>query len=357
MEAHSLSIERVAKSFGGTKAVAEVSLKVAKGEFVTLLGPSGCGKTTLLNLIAGFLEPDGGEILIDGKPITRLAPHERNIGVVFQNYALFPHMSVAENVAFGLKMRKVPAREIGSRVEEALETVRLGFAGQRRPRELSGGQQQRVALARALVIRPELILLDEPFSAIDKNLRAEMQVELKRIQRAVGITTIFVTHDQSEALSLSDRIAVMARGEVQQVSVPAELYRRPANHFVASFIGEVNRLDCEVAREGDELVLRAGDVSLRLPPTRAQATGDKGVLYVRPEALVARDPGDPEANLGVATVEAHVYQGTHVDIVAKAANGWLLRVRHPGYEALERWPVGATIGVQARLAEAYLFTE
>ena len=357
MDAHSLSIERVVRSFGDTRAVNDVSLKVAKGEFVTLLGPSGCGKTTLLNLIAGFLAPDQGEIRIDGKPITRLAPYERNIGVVFQNYALFPHMSVAENVAFGLRMRKVPAGEAAARAQEALDTVRLGWAGARRPRELSGGQQQRVALARALVIRPELILLDEPFSAIDKNLRAEMQVELKRIQRSVGITTIFVTHDQSEALSLSDRIAVMARGEVQQVSVPAELYRRPANHFVASFIGEVNRLECEVSREGDGVLLRAGEVALRLPPAHAQAAAGKGVLYVRPEALVVREAGHPEANLGRATVEAHVYQGTHVDVLAKAANGWLLRVRHPGYEALERWPAGTVVGVQARLDEACLFSE
>ncbi|MSQ54622.1 MAG: ABC transporter ATP-binding protein [Betaproteobacteria bacterium] len=357
-DAHSLSIDRISKRFGETRAVHEVSLQVARGEFVTLLGPSGCGKTTLLNLIAGFLEADTGEILIDGKPITGLAPFERNIGVVFQNYALFPHMTVAENVAFGLRMRRVPAGEIASRVQEALDTVRLPHYGGRRPKELSGGQQQRVALARALVIRPELILLDEPFSAIDKNLRAEMQVELKRIQRAVGITTIFVTHDQSEALSLSDRIAVMAHGAVQQVSVPAELYRKPANNFVASFIGEVNRLPCAASEEGNTVVLKAGDVVLRLPRSRAVsvASGD-AVLYVRPEALSVREPGGVEANLGTASVEAHVYQGTHVDLIVRAANGWLLRVRHRGYEALERWPVGATIGVGAELNEAYLFAE
>ena len=355
-EAHSLSIDRISKRFGETRAVHEVSLQVSRGEFVTLLGPSGCGKTTLLNLIAGFLEADGGEILIDGRPITRLAPYERDIGVVFQNYALFPHMTVAENVAFGLKMRKVPAGEIAGRVKEALETVRLPHYGERKPKQLSGGQQQRVALARALVIRPQLILLDEPFSAIDKNLRAEMQVELKRIQRQVGITTIFVTHDQSEALSLSDRIAVMAHGEVQQLSVPADLYRKPANSFVASFIGEVNRLACSAAAEGDAVVLRSGDVTLRLPPSRAGARSGEATLYVRPEALSIRDAGSAEANLGSAVVEAHVYQGTHVDLLVKAANGWLLRVRHPGYEALERWPAGATVGVRAELAEAYLFS-
>jgi putative spermidine/putrescine transport system ATP-binding protein/spermidine/putrescine transport system ATP-binding protein len=353
-DSHTLSVERVSKSFGDTRAVNEVSLQVARGEFVTLLGPSGCGKTTLLNLIAGFLEPDAGAILVDGRHITGLAPFERNIGVVFQNYALFPHMTVAENVAFGLKMRKVPAAEIAKRVQEALDTVRLPQLGERRPRQLSGGQQQRVALARALVIQPQLILLDEPFSAIDKNLRAEMQVELKRIQRQIGITTIFVTHDQSEALSLSDRIAVMSQGVVQQLSVPADLYRKPANHFVASFIGEVNRLRCAAGEEGGEVVLRAGAVALRLPKLRAGVSGGDAVLYLRPEALSVRDG---EANLGSGTVDAHVYQGTHVDLIVKAANGWLLRARHPGYEALERWPVGATVGVQADLAEACVFGE
>ncbi len=354
---HSLSIERVSKAFGVTRAVSQVSLQVSRGEFVTLLGPSGCGKTTLLNLIAGFVEPDAGEILIEGKPITGLAPYQRKIGVVFQNYALFPHMSVLENVAFGLKMRKVPAAEIAGRVREALETVRLPELAERMPRQLSGGQQQRVALARALVIQPELILLDEPFSAIDKNLRAEMQVELKRIQRQVGITTMFVTHDQSEALSLSDRIAVMSHGAVQQLSIPADLYRKPANNFVASFIGEVNRLPAMASEEGDAVVLRAGEVTLRLPRARTSAGAGETVLYVRPEALSVREPGGVEANLGAGTVDAHIYQGTHVDLIVRAANGWLLRVRHPGYEALERWPIGSTIGVRAELAEAYLFSE
>jgi spermidine/putrescine ABC transporter ATP-binding subunit len=355
-EPHSLSIEGVSKSFGGTRAVDQVSLQVGRGEFITLLGPSGCGKTTLLNLIAGFLQPDAGAILIDGRPITGLAPYERNIGVVFQNYALFPHMSVAQNVGFGLRMRKVPASEVAARVGEALAMVRLPDLGERRPRELSGGQQQRVALARALVIRPELILLDEPFSAIDKNLRAEMQVELKRIQRQVGITTIFVTHDQSEALSLSDRIAVMSQGAVQQVSVPSELYRKPANRFVASFIGEVNRLKCTASESGGEVELRAGEVLLRLPKARSGVSSGEAVLYLRPEALAVCEAG-AAATLGTGTVDTHVYQGTHVDVLVRSANGWLLRVRQPGYEALERWPAGATVGIRAELGEACVFAE
>jgi putative spermidine/putrescine transport system ATP-binding protein/spermidine/putrescine transport system ATP-binding protein len=352
-----LAIERVSKSFGGPPAVRDVTLAVARGEFVTLLGPSGCGKTTLLNLIAGFLALDSGEIYIDGRPVSALPPHERNIGVVFQNYALFPHMTVHENVAFGLRMRRVPKAEVERRVREVLETVRLPQLAERRPRQLSGGQQQRVALARALVTRPRLILLDEPFSAIDKNLRAEMQVELKRIQRETGITTIFVTHDQSEALSLSDRIAVMAHGEVQQLSDPTGLYRRPANSFVASFIGEVNRLPCTRRDDGADIVLESGAVRLRLPGTRAAGSGADALLYVRPEALAACEPGSPEANLGSGTVEQQIYQGTHVDLLVRGDSGWLMRVRLPGFEALERWPAGARLGVRADLAEAHVFTD
>ncbi len=351
----SLSIEGVTRTFGTTRAVDDVSIRVRRGEFVTLLGPSGCGKTTLLNLIAGFLALETGEIFIDGQPISGLAPHERNIGVVFQNYALFPHMTVADNVGFGLRMRGVSKAETARRVQEALEMVRLPQMGDRRPRQLSGGQQQRIALARALVIHPQLILLDEPFSAIDKNLRAEMQVELKRIQRQIGITTIFVTHDQSEALSLSDRIAVMAQGRVQQLSEPTELYRRPANSFVASFIGEINRLVCERRDEADCAVLCAGDVRLRLPLSRAIGSGTQATLYVRPEALRAVEAGTPEANFGAGRVEAQVYQGTHVDLIVQGDNGWLLRIREPGFEALERHPVGSRVGVHAELAEAHVF--
>ncbi len=227
-ETISVCVEGVVKSFDGVAAVNDVSLDVRKGEFLTLLGPSGCGKTTLLNLIAGFVEPERGTISIDGEVVTQKPPYLRSIGMVFQNYALFPHMTVADNVAFGLRMRKVPPADIKKRVAEALDMVRLPKMGERTPRQLSGGQQQRVALARALVIDPKVVLLDEPFSAIDKNLRAEMQVELKQIQKRVGITTLFVTHDQSEALSLSDRIAVMSHGRIEQLSEPSHLYRSPA---------------------------------------------------------------------------------------------------------------------------------
>ena len=356
-ESISVSVEGVVKSFGGPPAVDNVSLKVRKGEFLTLLGPSGCGKTTLLNLIAGFLEPERGEIFIDGEPVTRMPPYRRSIGMVFQNYALFPHMTVAQNVAFGLKMRKVPADQIGRRVADALAMVRLPQMGERKPRQLSGGQQQRVALARALVINPKVVLLDEPFSAIDKNLRAEMQVELKQIQKNLGITTLFVTHDQSEALSLSDRIAVISQGKIEQLSEPGQLYRHPASSFVASFIGDINRLPCRVlGREAGMTTIEAEGHVVRLPEGRAAATqGQAAFLYVRPEELALLPPEDAGANLGVGAIDTHVYQGTHVDVYVRYEDGRVLRVRHPGFEALDRFPAGSRIGVRANLDQAFVF--
>jgi len=357
-ETFSVSVEGLSKSFDGTPAVDDVSLEVRKGEFLTLLGPSGCGKTTLLNLIAGFLEPDRGEIFIDGDLVTRVPPYLRSIGMVFQSYALFPHMTVAQNVAFGLKMRKVPAAEIAKRVAEALDMVRMPQMGGRTPRQLSGGQQQRVALARALVINPKVVLLDEPFSAIDKNLRAEMQVELKQIQKRVGITTLFVTHDQSEALSLSDRIAVMSQGRIEQLSEPAHLYRSPATSFVASFIGDINRLTCRIGpASGADTLLEIGTVRVRLPSSRADGLGpgSAAVLFLRPEELALVPEADPAANLGTAVVETHVYQGTHVDIYVRCDDGRLMRARHAGFGAIEQFPAGGRTGVRANLEQAFLF--
>ena len=357
---HSVSVEGVTKSFGGATAVDDVTLKVRKGEFLTLLGPSGCGKTTLLNLIAGFLEPERGEIFIDGEVVTRVPPYLRSTGMVFQNYALFPHMTVNQNVAFGLKMRKVPAGEIEARVALALEMVRMPKMGGRSPRQLSGGQQQRVALARALVINPKVVLLDEPFSAIDKNLRGEMQVELKQIQKRVGITTLFVTHDQSEALSLSDRIAVMSHGRIEQLSEPAQLYRSPASSFVASFIGDINRLPCVMASgEGGDAFLDVCGQRVRLPAARAAGlpVGSSALLFVRPEELALAPPADATANLGTGIVETHVYQGTHVDVYVRYEAGMVVRVRHAGFEAIEKFPVGTRTGVRANLEQAFVFPE
>jgi len=235
-----LRLARLEKRYGATVAVAGIELEVREGEFMTLLGPSGCGKTTTLGLIAGFFPPTAGEIYLAGRPVAGLPPFKRDIGVVFQDYALFPHMTAGENVAFGLRMRNVEAAEIGRRVRQALELVQLGALAERRPLELSGGQRQRVALARALVIQPAVLLLDEPLSNLDLKLREEMRVEIAGLQRRLGITTVFVTHDQGEALVMSDRIAVMNAGRIEQIGTPAEIYERPASRFVAEFIGRMN---------------------------------------------------------------------------------------------------------------------
>ena len=240
MSEPALRLAGIGKRYGATVAVDALDLEVSEGEFVTLLGPSGCGKTTTLNLVAGFVAPTRGEIFLKGRPVAGLPPFRRDIGVVFQDYALFPHMSAAENVAFGLRMRKIAQGEIEQRLREALDLVQLGGLGERRPLELSGGQRQRVALARALVIRPALLLLDEPLSNLDLKLREEMRIEIAGLQRRLGITTVFVTHDQGEALVMSDRVAVMNAGRIEQVGTPADIYERPATRFVAEFIGRMN---------------------------------------------------------------------------------------------------------------------
>ena len=241
-----LCLENVVKTFNKTEVVKKMNLEIKQGELVSFLGPSGCGKTTTLNMIAGFLEVDGGRIEVDGKPVHLLPPNKREMGMVFQNYALFPHMTVFDNVAYGLKLRKVNKNEIAKRVLEALEMVRLSGYEKRYPKELSGGQQQRVSLARALVIKPKVLLLDEPLSNLDAKLRQEMREEIVDIQKKVGITTIFVTHDQEEALAISDRIAVMYEGRIEQVDTPVAIYNNPKTNFVSRFIGEVNQIQGHV---------------------------------------------------------------------------------------------------------------
>ncbi|QIZ11024.1 ABC transporter ATP-binding protein [Priestia megaterium] len=241
-----LCLENVVKTFNKTEVVKKMNLEIKQGEIVSFLGPSGCGKTTTLNMIAGFLDVDGGRIVVDGKPVHLLPPNKREMGMVFQNYALFPHMTVFDNVAYGLKLRKVSKSEIHTRVTEALEMVRLAGYEKRYPKELSGGQQQRVSLARALVIKPKVLLLDEPLSNLDAKLRQEMREEIVEIQKKVGITTIFVTHDQEEALAISDRIAVMYEGRIEQVDTPVAIYNHPQTDFVSRFIGEVNQIQGQV---------------------------------------------------------------------------------------------------------------
>jgi putative spermidine/putrescine transport system ATP-binding protein len=339
--------EGVTKRFGEVAALNDVSLAIGQGEFMTLLGPSGCGKTTLLNLAAGFLGPDGGEIRIAGKRVNDIPTYRREIGMMFQNYALFPHMSVANNVAYGLKVRHVPKRERERRVKEALALVRLAGFEDRKPRQLSGGQQQRVALARALVINPTVLLLDEPFSALDKNLRASMQVELREIQRKLNVTTVFVTHDQSEALSLSDRVAVMSEGRIRQLGTPQEIYREPCDRFVASFVGDTNVLRGRFERiDGASAVIAVGLSQVQVP---RGPLGDVGAsapvdLFVRPEHLTIADATEASAIQG--TIAAHVYQGGHVDVYVECPDARdRLLVRSAGYEAMTRWPVGARVGI------------
>ena len=274
-----LAIDGVCKSFGAQPVVQDVSLQVQPGEFLTLLGPSGCGKTTTLNLVAGFLHPDAGSIRLDGRTVTDVPVFRRGIGMVFQDYALFPHRTVAENVAFGLRMRRVPRAEIMARVAEALALVQLSGLDARRPGQLSGGQRQRVALARALVIRPAVLLLDEPLSNLDLKLREDMRLEISGLQRKLGITTVLVTHDQGEALVMSDRVAVMRQGRVVQVADPATIYDKPADRFVAEFIGTMNLRRCRAEPGG--VLLPTGPV----PVPHGLAPGTNALLAFRPERV------------------------------------------------------------------------
>ncbi|WP_235017148.1 ABC transporter ATP-binding protein [Tistlia consotensis] len=302
------------KSFGQITAVKKADVVFEEGSFTTLLGPSGCGKTTILRMIAGLEAPSAGDILIGGRRINDLPIHKRNLGLVFQNYALFPHKTIGQNIAFGLKYRGVPKAEARDKVRQALEIVRLPGVEDRYPTQLSGGQQQRIALARAIVIEPDVLLLDEPLSALDANLREEMRVELKSIQHRIGVTSIFVTHDQSEALAMSDRIVVMSAGEVQQEGAPEEVYNTPATEFVARFLGAANLFDARVTAADDRLVEleTAAFGRLTLPRDRAARLGDAGParLVVRAEKLALSEAAAPPGTVSAAaTVAAVDYQG------------------------------------------------
>jgi len=347
-------LDAITKRFGDVVALSDFSLKVYRGEFMTLLGPSGCGKTTLLNLVAGFLSPDGGEILIDGAVVTEVPTFQREIGIVFQNYALFPHMTVADNVAYGLRARGIARDEIGRRIAESLAIMKLTGLEDRKPRQLSGGQQQRVALARALVIRPRVLLLDEPFSALDKHLRASMQVEVKEIQRKLGVTTIFVTHDQSEALSLSDRVAVIFEGRIRQLDAPHQIYRRPADRSIASFIGEGSVLRARLDRIDDRAAtVMVGSSRIIVPaqPLTGLTSGAPVDLFVRPEQLrIATDHG-----VFRGRVVATSFQGDHVDVYVDAPDAAAARVQ-VRVPFLERVPsVGDAVAIAIDDCEATAF--
>jgi len=306
-----LTLQSLSKAFGDFTAVRDVDLSVAKGEFVSLLGPSGCGKTTTLQMIAGLVEPTSGTITLDGRDITHEKPNRRGLGIVFQSYALFPHMTVAQNVAFGLEMRKIGKAERERRVKEILGLVHLAPLAERYPRQLSGGQRQRVAIARALVIEPPVLLLDEPLSNLDAKLREEMQFELRRIQRSVGTTTIMVTHDQAEALSISDRVVVMEQGRMTQIDAPYRLYERPATAFISSFVGKMNRIDA-VWRGG-----RAEAAGVALPAEAASLMeGAAAHVAVRPEKIMLGAPGQ---GLVDGTVSSRFFLGSY----------WLFNVETP----------------------------
>jgi putative spermidine/putrescine transport system ATP-binding protein len=307
-----LSLQRLDKRFGGFAAVSALSLDVAAGEFITLLGASGSGKTTTLLMIAGFHRPDSGSIVLDGAPVTALPPYRRNMGMVFQNYALFPHKTVFENIAFPLRRRGLKRREIATRVDEALDLVHLGDTRSRYPSELSGGQQQRIAVARATVYRPRLLLMDEPLSALDKNLREELQGEIRRIHRDLGTTVVYVTHDQDEALALSDRIVLMRDGSIEQVGTPADVYDRPRTVYAANFLGEINVLHGRVRDAADDgrttVQLTDGTVVSGTSNGRL-AAGAQVAVAVRPEALELSSHGDE--GVGV-TVDETTFLGRSV---------------------------------------------
>ena len=314
-----IRFEGVSKSFGTLTVVDGLDLAIDKGEFVSMLGPSGSGKTTILMMLAGFEKPTSGVIRVSGRQVDGLPPHKRNMGVVFQNYALFPHMSVAENVGFPLRMRRLSRAQAGERVKKALDMVQLGALSERKPSQLSGGQQQRVALARALVFEPEVVLMDEPLGALDKKLREQMQLDIRDLHRRLGLTIIFVTHDQTEALTMSDRIAVFNHGKVEQIGRPADIYDHPASRFVAEFIGETNFLAGTVkqTREGHATVEARNGLMVSVPAGAGLEPGAEVGLSVRPERVRLGGSGS-SANVISGTVSDVVYHGDHLQLVLDA---------------------------------------
>jgi spermidine/putrescine ABC transporter ATP-binding subunit len=324
-----VSLRDVVKSFDRYRAIDDVSLDIEPGEFITLLGPSGSGKSTTLMLIAGFEQPDTGRVLIDGADVTSVPAYRRNIGMVFQNYALFPHLTVAENIGFPLKQRGIARAEIQERVVRMLELVQLSGYDTRFPQQLSGGQQQRVAIARAIVFNPPVLLMDEPLSALDKQLRENLQFEIKRLHDSLGITFIYVTHDQKEALVMSDRVAVMNEGRIAQIGAPETLYDSPASHFVASFVGEANFLKADsIAADATGTVVRIGDSVLRCGG--ADGMHDGALCMVRPEKLTVRrrgGTGNATTNVMQGTVRDTVFMGEMIRYVIELPNGALVTAK------------------------------
>lgn len=346
-----VELRRITKRFGETVVVKGVDLTVEKGEFLTFLGPSGCGKTTTLRMIGGFELPSSGEILLGGKEVGALPPYQRDVNTVFQSYALFPHLTVAENVAYGLEQKRLPRGEIKQKVADVLAMVQMAVFAPRKPRELSGGQQQRVAVARAIVNNPSVLLLDEPLGALDLKLRKEMQVELKQLQRRLGMTFIYVTHDQEEALTMSDRVAVMNGGKIEQIAPPVEIYTRPRTRFVADFVGETNLLSGTVEGKGSAARLVVNGVRLPLSAL-ASASARPAHLSIRPESVTVATEGEgalPEGGPSLSgTVEETIFVGSTWKTIVRLANGAKMVASEPpgshgylapGRSVVVRWNV------------------
>jgi len=342
---HSLTLEGITHRFGASKAVDDVTLEIGGSELVALLGPSGCGKTTLLRIIAGFINQTQGRVVIGGVPVDHLAPNKREVGIVFQNYALFPHLTVAENVAYGLAARGIPKSEQAPRVQEMLSLVQMGHLAGRYPKQMSGGQQQRVALARALAVRPRILLLDEPFAALDKNLRLDMQIEIKRIQQRAGITAILVTHDQEEALSMADRIAVLAQGRLEQFGTPGQVYDTPASLFVNTFVGTANRLAGRVqASSNTTLVVEMpGGAVLQLKPQGTLAAGQEITICIRPENLRFAATGEAAPLAGI--VEMGLPLGATIVHEIRLADGTPLKIAEARSSGAEPRAGGSNVGL------------
>jgi iron(III) transport system ATP-binding protein len=347
-----IAVHDLTKRFGPLEVVSRVGFSIGEGELFTLLGPSGCGKTTLLRLIAGFYAPDEGEIHFDDRRVNDVPPHERGIGMVFQNYALWPHMTVSQNVAYGLKLRKVGGAEISNRVKGALDKVQLAGLGDRYPGQLSGGQQQRVALARALVLNPKILLLDEPLSNLDAKIRIQVRAEIRKLQKELGITTVYVTHDQEEALTLSDRIAVLNQGKLFQVGAPRELYERPVNRFVADFIGINNLVDGTVRTvdaAGGRLTVDSALGALGALPNAQLRAGDRCVICVRPENVaIGEVAGERNAVRGTVAFAAYLGNTLRYDVDLGHGVTFKADIKDPWHH--EQLPMGSAVALSFTVA-------
>ncbi|KGJ03130.1 ABC transporter ATP-binding protein (plasmid) [Paracoccus versutus] len=350
-----ISIREVVKRYGAFVAADRISLDIEPGEFITLLGPSGSGKTTLLNLLAGFQSLDGGQILVDGKPIQHVPVHRRGFGMVFQSYALFPNMTVAQNVGFPMRMARIDRETTDRRVAETLEMMRLSDHAAKLPAQMSGGQQQRVAIARAIVMRPRVVLMDEPLSALDRRLRESIQIELRELHQAIGSTILFVTHDQSEALTMSDRIAVMDAGHIVQIARPAEIYRRPQSRFVAGFVGESNLIDAQVlGRNGCVLTLRTPGGHVFEAESRHGVSGDSATVLIRPERIAIH--AAPAPGTLPATVTSALFLGEVLRIEVMLDDGQRLLIRCPDIAGRELPELGAQVHVGWGAADSWVLS-